>query len=112
MSRGKKRPSTSSVLALVEPKTRLEISDGLRYSSALADPSQAPLCRPWDRGDLMRRLATFKSMTWFAKPKVYWKYLFFIFLLSIYEIQVFGSYHGLRIGLQGLYFAHLVTDSV
>lgn len=26
-------------------------------------------CRPWDRGDLMRRLATFKSMTWFAKPK-------------------------------------------
>ncbi|XP_021905542.1 uncharacterized protein LOC110820401 [Carica papaya] len=70
LSRGKKRPSTSSVLALVEPKTRLEISDGLRYSSALADPSQAPLCRPWDRGDLMRRLATFKSMTWFAKPKV------------------------------------------
>lgn len=31
--------------------------------------SQAPLCRPWDRGDLTRRLATFKSMTWFGKPK-------------------------------------------
>ncbi|PPR99235.1 hypothetical protein GOBAR_AA21426 [Gossypium barbadense] len=32
--------------------------------------SEAPLCRPWDRGDLLRRLSTFKSMTWFAKPKV------------------------------------------
>ncbi|KAG0455411.1 hypothetical protein HPP92_024703 [Vanilla planifolia] len=30
----------------------------------------APPCRPWDRGDLMRRLATFKAMTWFGKPKV------------------------------------------
>ncbi|KAH1131502.1 hypothetical protein J1N35_002880 [Gossypium stocksii] len=32
--------------------------------------SEAPLCKPWDRGDLLRRLSTFKSMTWFAKPKV------------------------------------------
>ncbi|KAL8159004.1 hypothetical protein V2J09_000541 [Rumex salicifolius] len=31
--------------------------------------AKALTCRPWDRGDLMRRLATFKSMTWFAKPK-------------------------------------------
>ncbi|KVH89711.1 hypothetical protein Ccrd_008296, partial [Cynara cardunculus var. scolymus] len=28
---------------------------------------QAPMCRPWDREDLLKRLATFKSMTWFAK---------------------------------------------
>lgn len=28
------------------------------------------VCRPWDRGDLFRRLATFKSMTWFGKPEV------------------------------------------
>lgn len=28
-------------------------------------------CRPWDREDLMRRLATFKAMTWFGKPKVW-----------------------------------------
>lgn len=28
-----------------------------------------PQCRPWDRSDLMRRLATFKAMTWFGKPK-------------------------------------------
>ncbi|KAL9337657.1 hypothetical protein Peur_069426 [Populus x canadensis] len=53
-SRGKKRDNRESALALVE-----------HVSSA-----DAPLCRPWDRGDLMRRLATFKSMTWFAKPKV------------------------------------------
>ncbi|KAE8695781.1 putative serine-threonine protein kinase, plant-type [Hibiscus syriacus] len=32
--------------------------------------SESPLCRPWDRGDLHRRLSTFKSMTWFTKPKV------------------------------------------
>lgn len=25
--------------------------------------------RPWDRGDLFRRLATFKSGTWFCKPQ-------------------------------------------
>ncbi|KAG0584879.1 hypothetical protein KC19_3G242000 [Ceratodon purpureus] len=27
-------------------------------------------CRPWDRGDLLRRLATFKSISWFGKPQV------------------------------------------
>ncbi|ONI11056.1 hypothetical protein PRUPE_4G085100 [Prunus persica] len=27
-------------------------------------------CRPWERGDLLRRLATFKPSNWFAKPKV------------------------------------------
>ncbi|CAH8389092.1 unnamed protein product [Eruca vesicaria subsp. sativa] len=26
-------------------------------------------CRPWDRGDLLRRLATFKPCNWLAKPK-------------------------------------------
>lgn len=25
-------------------------------------------CRTWDRGDLLRRLHTFKSSTWFCKP--------------------------------------------
>lgn len=29
-----------------------------------------PSCRPWDRGDLLRRLATFKPVNWFGKPKV------------------------------------------
>ncbi|KAK8612884.1 hypothetical protein V6N13_092988 [Hibiscus sabdariffa] len=27
-------------------------------------------CRPWERGDLLRRLVTFKPMNWFGKPKV------------------------------------------
>uniref|UniRef100_A0A0E0FPB8 C3HC-type domain-containing protein n=1 Tax=Oryza nivara TaxID=4536 RepID=A0A0E0FPB8_ORYNI len=39
----------------------------LTSMSAISPP---PPCRPWDRADLMRRLATFKAMTWFAKPKV------------------------------------------
>ncbi|XP_038970484.1 uncharacterized protein LOC120104082 isoform X2 [Phoenix dactylifera] len=31
--------------------------------------SSLPSCRPWERGDLLRRLATFKPSNWFAKPK-------------------------------------------
>jgi hypothetical protein len=30
----------------------------------------APTCRPWEQGDLLRRLATFKPSTWASKPKV------------------------------------------
>ncbi|KAF6168988.1 hypothetical protein GIB67_038485 [Kingdonia uniflora] len=37
---------------------------------SLSISSKTPICRPWDRGDLMKRVATFKSMTWFGKPKV------------------------------------------
>ncbi|KAG0547308.1 hypothetical protein BDA96_01G068400 [Sorghum bicolor] len=29
----------------------------------------APSCRPWEHGDLLRRLATFKPSTWASKPK-------------------------------------------
>ncbi|CAK7350171.1 unnamed protein product [Dovyalis caffra] len=32
--------------------------------------SSRPSCRPWERGDLLRRLATFNPPNWFAKPKV------------------------------------------
>ncbi|KAK6925205.1 Zinc finger, C3HC-like [Dillenia turbinata] len=45
---------------------------GVAKSSSKSEGSSAsptPVCRPWHRGDLMTRLATFKSMTWFAKPK-------------------------------------------
>lgn len=38
------------------------------YSISHINPH--PVCRPWDRGDLFRRLATFRSMTWFGKPEV------------------------------------------
>ncbi|XP_048498893.1 uncharacterized protein LOC104907362 [Beta vulgaris subsp. vulgaris] len=31
--------------------------------------SSQPSCRPWERGDLLRRLATFKPGNWFGKPK-------------------------------------------
>ncbi|CAL5198522.1 unnamed protein product [Lathyrus oleraceus] len=40
-----------------------------QLSSATAAESQGHLCRPWDRADFMKRLATFKSISWFAKPK-------------------------------------------
>ncbi|GAY60525.1 hypothetical protein CUMW_202680 [Citrus unshiu] len=69
LRRGTKRSNPESALALVEPK----VVDRYHHhssASASAGLSEAPLCRPWDRGDLMRRVATFKSMTWFAKPKV------------------------------------------
>ncbi|XWS47651.1 hypothetical protein CRYUN_Cryun13aG0002400 [Craigia yunnanensis] len=55
--RGNKRPNPSSALA-VEEKQHCLVE------------GQAPLCRPWDRVDFLKRLSTFKSMTWFAKPKV------------------------------------------
>jgi hypothetical protein len=36
---------------------------------AAMDFSQSS-CRPWERGDLLHRLATFKPSTWASKPKV------------------------------------------
>lgn len=70
LPRGIKRPNPEYALALVEPKTIVNKVEKHQHSLSPAASSQAPLCRPWDRGDLMRRLSTFKSMTWFAKPKV------------------------------------------
>ena len=32
--------------------------------------SSQPSCRPWERGDLLCRLATFKPSNWSGKPKV------------------------------------------
>ena len=62
LAKGKKRPNPMSASAI-----ELKLRKDIQQSTA---PVQAPLCRPWDREDLMKRLATFKSMTWFAKPKV------------------------------------------
>ncbi|KAJ6796460.1 Uncharacterized protein M6B38_218625 [Iris pallida] len=56
-------PTTSDGIG----KKRFE--SGLRVS-ATNSTGLVPPCRPWDRGDLMRRLATFKAMTWFGKPQV------------------------------------------
>ncbi|XP_039063214.1 uncharacterized protein LOC120207870 [Hibiscus syriacus] len=55
--RSKKRPNPSYAL-IAEEKQHCLVA------------SESPICRPWDRGDFLRRLSTFKSMTWFAKPKV------------------------------------------
>lgn len=33
--------------------------------------SSQPSCRPWERGDLLRRLSTFEPANWFGKPKVF-----------------------------------------
>lgn len=46
------------------PRASLSTSAG---GSALG--SSQPSCRPWERGDLLRRLATFKPGNWLGKPK-------------------------------------------
>ncbi|CAO2826910.1 unnamed protein product [Amaranthus hypochondriacus] len=56
-TRGQKRPFSAMELN----------SKGSKGGSQ--NTAHVPQCRPWDRGDLMRRAATFKSMRWFAKPK-------------------------------------------
>ncbi|KAL8124159.1 hypothetical protein AgCh_011968 [Apium graveolens] len=65
--RGLKRPNMAWAFSKVELKSRGSIAEQSKNSLACGG---APLCRPWDRGDLQKRLATFKSMTWFAKPQV------------------------------------------
>lgn len=64
LSRGKKRANPSDALVVSDPKSTL------RNLSDSSGETQASPCRPWDRGDYFRRLATFKSMLWFAKPQV------------------------------------------
>ncbi|XP_073008149.1 uncharacterized protein [Typha latifolia] len=71
----KPKPSTSSPVEREKGKElslRFGVERGSRVPSvaSIGMLGPAPRCRPWDRGDLMRRLATFKAMTWFAKPKV------------------------------------------
>jgi hypothetical protein len=40
------------------------------FDAAGTAMDSASSCRPWERGDLLRRLATFKPSTWASKPKV------------------------------------------
>lgn len=70
-SRGQKRPNMASAFSKATPKSRGSIAEQSQKSLVSGAALQAPLCRPWDRGDLQKRLATFKSMTWFAKPQVH-----------------------------------------
>lgn len=55
-------PSISSDVIL-----RRRVESGVRVPTS--SMGSVPQCRPWDRSDLMRRLATFKAMSWFGKPK-------------------------------------------
>ncbi|XP_019244123.1 PREDICTED: uncharacterized protein LOC109224035 isoform X2 [Nicotiana attenuata] len=68
LSRGKKRPDMSSAFASVDPKLRGKAVNKHNFL-ATNSSGEAPPCRPWDRDDLFTRIATFKAMTWFAKPK-------------------------------------------
>ncbi|XP_057422341.1 uncharacterized protein LOC130716157 isoform X2 [Lotus japonicus] len=38
--------------------------------STTAGASSRSSCRPWERGDLLRRLATFIPLNWFGKPQI------------------------------------------
>lgn len=62
-AQGSKAGSLSSAAAQV-PWTSLSNNFG---NSAPGSPEI--LCRPWERGDLLRRLATFEPSNWFAKHK-------------------------------------------
>ncbi|BFI32273.1 hypothetical protein MPTK2_4g04310 [Marchantia polymorpha subsp. ruderalis] len=63
-----RRGQTRAVTPLSTPSSRPP-----RAAVSTSTPghgSAQTFCRPWDRGDLLRRLATFKSITWFGKPQV------------------------------------------
>ena len=55
-------------MCITEHKVRVS-PDGWRMQQqcTLRAGSRQP-CRTWDRGDLLRRLHTFKAVTWFCKP--------------------------------------------
>ncbi|XP_059303330.1 uncharacterized protein LOC132055493 [Lycium ferocissimum] len=67
----KSKPNSSaSGVQLSRGKKRLDMSSSGKVNrhnlSATKGTGEA---RPWDRDDLFRRISTFKSMTWFAKPQ-------------------------------------------
>ncbi|KAG2684716.1 hypothetical protein I3760_10G087800 [Carya illinoinensis] len=59
------KAASLSCIGSQPPRTSLSTSAG---GSAFG--SSRPSCRPWERGDLLRRLATFKPSNWLQKPKV------------------------------------------
>ncbi|KAK8943866.1 hypothetical protein KSP40_PGU020917 [Platanthera guangdongensis] len=66
------RPPRSRLSALSDPGgADATASKGAvgRSLPRRATAGKVPPCLPWDRGDLIRRLSTFKAMTWFGKPK-------------------------------------------
>ncbi|XP_024380728.1 uncharacterized protein [Physcomitrium patens] len=72
---GSSTPAASSARVpspVKEKKEDEENTSGRVFQTAgVATPlSGSHGCRPWDRGDLLRRLATYKSISWFGKPQV------------------------------------------
>ncbi|KAI3428218.1 hypothetical protein D9Q98_006598 [Chlorella vulgaris] len=67
-SRERMQKALDSLLYL--PHLQAQHSDDQRLPVGGAAPGAAAAGkgRPWDRGDLFRRLATFRSSTWFCKP--------------------------------------------
>ncbi|KAE8696326.1 IAP-like protein 1 isoform 6 [Hibiscus syriacus] len=59
------KAASQSCVGSQAPRISVSTSAG---GSALG--SSRTSCRPWERGDLLRRLATFKPMNWLGKPKV------------------------------------------
>ncbi|KAK8608204.1 hypothetical protein V6N13_023634 [Hibiscus sabdariffa] len=59
------KAASQSCVGSQAPRISLSTSAG---GSALG--SSRTSCRPWERGDLLRRLATFKPTNWLGKPKV------------------------------------------
>ena len=69
-------------------------------NGAAADCFQSS-CRPWERGDLLRRLATFKPSTWASKTKVV--YFLIRFLLTC-GIIIFVINHSSTVDFSGEVF--------
>lgn len=80
-------------LALSDAKSRSRGVDNLQVSTTSSGSVQAPSCRPWDRGDLYRRLATFKSMTWFAKPQVCCSSYMFLFCNVVTTLKIYWKHY-------------------
>ncbi|XP_054822448.1 uncharacterized protein LOC129320830 isoform X2 [Prosopis cineraria] len=70
LSGSKKRSYESTALGAWESNMKGDVAEGQHPSLAAAGATRCSCCRPWDRGDFIKRLATFKSISWFAKPKV------------------------------------------
>lgn len=65
---GHGQPSKGGAVSCVGPHPP---RPSLSTSAAGSTPGSCQAsCRPWERGDLLRRLATFNPSNWFSKPKV------------------------------------------
>eukprot|EP00898_Chlorokybus_atmophyticus_P004921 jgi/Chlat1/542/Chrsp103S01116 len=62
-------PKDSPITSTLSPASALVRRGGSTDSSNKQSSSKQSACRPWDRSDLMTRLATFKPTLWFAKPE-------------------------------------------